>query len=93
MLVSEEQKHFSPLETKLHFHLNSPNYVNCIVLKARALTFFKILDGVDQATIQIRHHRMLSLACSQAVFFIIFWMINAGKHLSKERKSQRLYKR
>ena len=43
----KEQKHFSPLETKLHFHLNSPNYVNCIVLKARALTSFKILDGVD----------------------------------------------
>ena len=64
MLVSEEQKHFSPLETKLNFHLNSPNYANCIVLKARALTFFKILDGINQATIQIRHHRMLSLACS-----------------------------
>ena len=58
MLVSEEQKHFSPLETKLHFHLNSPNYVNCIVLKVRALTFFKILDGVDRAAIQIRHYRM-----------------------------------
>ena len=26
--------------------------------------FFKILDGVDQATIQIRHHRMLSLVPS-----------------------------
>ena len=62
MLVRGEQKHFSPLETKVHF-LNSPNYGNCIgVLKARALNFLvKILDGVDQATIQIRHHRMLSL--------------------------------
>ena len=65
MLVREEQKHFSPLETKVHF-LNSPNYGNCIgVLKARDLNFLvKILDRVDQATIQIRHHRMLSLVPS-----------------------------
>ena len=47
------------------FYLNSPNYGNCIVLKARALNFsVKILDGVDQATIQIRRSRMLSLVPS-----------------------------
>ena len=71
----KEQKHFSPLETRLHFHLNSPNYFNCIVLTARALTFFNILDGVDQATIQIRHHRMLPLACSQSFSLYSGWLM------------------
>ena len=57
------------MESALYFHLNSPNYGNCIVLKARALNFFKILDGVDQATIQIRHHGMLPLVPS--IFHLI----------------------
>lgn len=53
------------------FYLNSPNYANYIgVLKARALNLsVKILDGVDQAAIQIRHHRMLSLVPS--IFHLI----------------------
>ena len=88
MLVSEEQKHFSPLETKLHFHLNSPNYVNCIVLKARALTFLRFWTE----SIELPFKLDIAGCCRWfPVFFTLLWMSSTGNHLTKGWKSRRMY--